>query len=270
MTNEKINQIRHDVKKHSPLIHCITNPISINQCANAVLAVGARPIMAEHPLEVGEITKTSDAVVLNLGNITDVRMSSIKLSAQTAYNNIPFVIDLVGTACSELRRNFAVQLLQETPATLIKGNYSEINAVYDMEYRSAGVDADKRLTVENVSVSASQLAKKYGSVVLASGKVDIITDGEYVCYVKNGTSQLANITGTGCTLGVLCGCYLSQSDAYSAAITACAVMGICGELSETDKGNGTFAVNLMDNLSTLTDETLLKKLKREELKIEKN
>lgn len=271
MTNERINQIRSDVKKRSPLIHCITNPISINLCANAVLAVGARPIMAEHPLEVEEITETASALVLNMGNITDVRMESMLISAQTACrNNIPFVIDIVGTACSELRKNFAIDLLQKFPPTLIKGNYSEINAIYNTEYRSSGVDADKTLTVENISSSAAELAKKYNSVVLASGKVDVITDGTYVCHMKNGTAQLANITGTGCTLGALCGCYLSQSDAYSAAITACAVMGICGELSETTQGNGTFSVNLLDNLSTLTDDALLELIKKEEYKIEKN
>ena len=116
----------------NPLIHCITNPISINQCANGVLAVGAIPIMAEHPLEAAEITQAADALVLNLANITDVRMQSMKISAQTAQkNNIPFIIDAVGVACSALRRNFVNGFLKEFKPAAIKGNYSEIYALYD-------------------------------------------------------------------------------------------------------------------------------------------
>ena len=109
---KKLHEIRDDVQHKHPLIHCITNPISINQCANAILAVGARPIMAEHPLEVREITKTADALLCNLGNITDARMESIKIALITAKEKeIPTVIDAVGIACSELRRNFLSELV---------------------------------------------------------------------------------------------------------------------------------------------------------------
>lgn len=266
---EQINTIRKSVKIQNPLVHCITNPISINQCANAVLAVGARPMMAEHPDEVGDITATANSLVLNLGNITDARMKSMLISAEIAdKNNIPFVIDLVGIACSELRRNFATKLLKNNVPTVIKGNYSEINALYNLEYKSAGVDAEN-LETEYISRVAVKLAQKYGTVVLASGKTDIITDGKKLVYINNGTPVLAEITGTGCMLGMLCGCYLSVCNNIYGAITACSVLGICGELAETDKGNGSFAVNLMDNISVLTDADIEKYLKTEEMKVEK-
>ena len=255
----KINEIRKKTVDKNPLIHCITNPISINQSANGVLAVGARPMMAEHPLEVAEITQTADALVLNLANITDVRMRSIKISAQTAQNNnIPFIIDAVGVACSTLRRNFVYDFLKEYRPTAIKGNYSEIYALSDDTYNCAGVDADENLKLENITGTAVKLAQKYGTMVLASGKTDVVTDGETVVYINNGVPQLAKITGTGCLLGMLCGCYLSVDQSIKALVAACVVLGISGELSRTEKGNGTFFVNLMDNLSVLKAEQIEK------------
>lgn len=256
---KQINTIRKSVKETNPLVHCITNPISINQCANAVLAVGARPIMAEHPQEVGEITATARALVLNLGNITDARMKSMLISSEAAAKNgIPVVLDLVGIACSKLRRDFAHKLLKNNPA-LIKGNYSEIMALYDNSYKSSGVDADFS-DVNYIKDITVRLAQMYNCIILASGKRDIVTDGEKTVCIKNGTPRLAKVTGTGCMLGVLCGCYLSVCNSIYGAITACSVLGICGENAETDKGNGTFMVNLMDELSA--------DFKEEELKIE--
>lgn len=252
MKTELINNIRKKTMDNSPLVHCITNPISINQCANGVLAVGAKPIMAQHPLEVAEITQASSALVLNIGNITDTRIHSIKISSQVAQNNnIPFIIDAVGVACSELRRNFMHDYLEIFRPTAIKGNYSEIYALYCDDYNIAGVDADEQLRFENVSKTAVKLAQKYNTMVLASGKTDIVTDGTTVVCINNGAAQLVQITGTGCLLGALCGCYLSVDQSIYALVTACAVLGICGELSQTEKGNGSFLVNLMDNLSVI-------------------
>jgi len=261
MKTELINKIRKNVMEKNPLIHCITNPISINQCANGVLAVGARPTMAEHPEEVAEITQAADALVLNIANITDARMRSIKISAKTAQdNNIPFIIDAVGISGSQLRRRYINSFMAEFRPTAVKGNYSEIYALYNDGYNSAGVDADKSLSMESVSETAVKLAQKYGTMVLASGKTDIVTDGQTVVYINNGVPQLAQITGTGCLLGMLCGCYLSADQSIYALVTACAVLGICGQLSQTEKGNGTFFVNLMDSLSTLGDRHVEKLL----------
>ncbi len=254
---ETMKITREGVKEKRPLIHCITNPISIHSCANAVLAVGASPIMAEHPAEAAQITANAGALVLNLGNITDVRMESMLISARTAQRSqVPVVLDAVGVSCSDLRREFAMGFLSKHPPTVIKGNYSEICALYHKGHSSAGVDADTALTVDKVSRAAAALARKYGTAVLASGAADIVTDGERLAKIKNGTPQLATVTGTGCMQGVLCGAYLSVSDGFTAAVTAAAVLGICGELSRTEKGSGTFMVNLLDHLSIITDETI--------------
>ena len=252
----------------TPLIHCITNPISIKMCANAILALGRRPMMAEHPKEVKEITQTADAVCVNLGNITDVRMKSIKISVKTAEKHgIPVVVDVVGVACSKLRRKFAEKLLKKYSASIIKGNYSEILAMYDKTYKSSGVDADKKADIDSVKRTSMTLARKYGCVVLASGKTDIITDGKQVVYIKNGCEALANITGSGCALGAVCACFLTEADALEAATYAAALWGICGELS--GGGIGSFEVGLMNKLSEISEDEIEKNIKKEVEYIEK-
>ena len=104
--SENLTPVLRAIRDRAPLIHAITNPISITQCANAVLALGARPIMAEHPREVEEITATAAALLLNLGNITDVRMEAMERAAEAAgKNGVPVVLDAVGVACSRMRRD---------------------------------------------------------------------------------------------------------------------------------------------------------------------
>ena len=264
-----IPDIRGAVRERSSLIHCITNPISINQCANAILAVGGRPIMAEHPREVSEITATAGALMLNLGNITDVRMEAMRLSARTAAEHgTPILLDAVGVACSKLRRDYACNLLEGVTPAVIKGNYSEINALYQESYRASGVDADAALDAQTVERAAAALARTRRTVVLASGKVDIVTDGTRLIRVRNGTPQLSCVTGTGCMLGALTAAYLSAASGLDAAVTACTVLGVCDQLAETERGSGSFMVGLLDALSTLQDAELERYTDLEEIEIE--
>ena len=259
-----ICDIREKISEEKPLIHCITNPISINQCANAILAVGAKPVMAEHPNEVCEITDASDALMLNIGNITDARMESIMLSFEKAKKKgIPVLLDVVGIACSKFRREYVLNLLKIHVPFVIKGNYSEIAAFYNENYSSPGVDADNSLDLSYITKLSKELASKYNTVILASGKTDIITDGERVVYVKNGTEQMSSVTGTGCMLGALCTSFLTIFSSMEATVSACVYFGICGELAKTDAGNGSFMVNMIDKVTTLTGKEISEYLKVE-------
>ena len=261
--------IHEIIRQRKPLIHCITNPISINQCANLILAIGCRPIMAEHPAEVREITRTSASLLLNLGNIPDARMESIPLAAdEAAHSSIPIVLDAVGVACSSLRRGFVYDFLKTHTPTVLKGNYSEIKALYDAEYLGVGVDADSSLTVPEISTCAIKLSRKHNCIILASGKTDIVTDGKRMIHISNGCMQLGKITGSGCMLGAAVACFLTESQSITAAAHACAFLGICGELSESELGCGTFSAKLMDKLSTLTPAELEKYMKMEEIDVE--
>lgn len=251
----------------SPLIHCITNPISINDCANFVLALGGKPIMAEHPLEVEEITAKAKALALNIGNITDARMKSIKLSAKKATElNIPWVIDIVGVSCSKLRLNYVKELIDTLTPSIIKGNMSEIKAISFIESHSNGIDATKAdaTTKENIDdniLIAKNLANKYNTVVVASGKIDIVTDGNAVYTVENGCDTMSLVTGTGCVLNVLIGTMLSVAPPLNASVMATALLGVAGELSDNTKGTGSFKINLLDAVSLMSGEKMKEKSK---------
>ncbi|MBP3921941.1 MAG: hydroxyethylthiazole kinase [Ruminiclostridium sp.] len=267
MTRLEISNIRKILMEKNPLIHCITNPISINECANTILAFHGRPMMAEHPLEAEEITRTACAVLLNIGNITDARISSIRLSARCCKeNHIPFVLDIVGMACSSLRRDFVKKLLENSIPAVIKGNYSELMALYT-DYTSSGVDSEA-IDIAQLDRVCKELATRYGTVILASGKTDIVTDGKRLFHVNNGTVQLSYVTGTGCMQGALCAVLMATEMPLDAALKSALVMGICGELACTEKGSGSFMVTLMDKLSTIDDKEFNRNIKMEEISLE--
>jgi len=252
-----INTYRKRLRELNPLIHCITNPISINQCANTILAAGARPMMAEHPKEAGIITKSAGAVMLNLGNITDVRMESMLISAETAKENkIPYCLDICGAACLKNRRDFAMSVISVHTPQIIKGNYSEITALFNEEYRSLGVDTDLKITKDEMKDISVTLANKFNTTILASGETDIVTDGKRLAQIYNGSRQLTTITGTGCMQGALCAAFLSVAEGFDAAFSACTMFGICGELAEAKEGSGTFGIRLLDALSVVTDKEI--------------
>lgn len=256
--------VLNNIVKNSPLIHCITNPISINDCANFVLAVGGKPIMAEHPLEVEEITSKANALALNMGNITDARLKSIKLSAKKANElDIPWVIDIVGVNCSRLRFNYVRELIDNIRPSVIKGNMSEIKAISLIESHGKGIDVTKAdaTTKENISKNiliAKELAKKYNTVVIASGKIDIVTDGSTTYTVDNGCETMSLITGTGCILNVLTGTMLSAAEPIKAGVMATALLGVAGELANSSKGTGSFKISLLDMVSTMSAEKMSK------------
>ena len=296
---QRILQLRKRIKEEKPLIHCITNPISIHDCANVVLAVGARPIMAEHPAEVTDITASAGALMLNLGNITDARIESMKRSMRTAMENkIPVLLDLVGVACSDLRLDLARELLSIGHAAVLKGNMSELLAVSGLPSHAIGIDAGAQdaLTAENMETVSEVLrafSRSNQAIVLATGKQDFVTDGERVVLVQNGSAALSGITGTGCMVGALTAAFLPgcedniakemtdsiEADVWfggemgfneksgnylAAAVLGTALMGIAGEEAEKiSRGPGSFQVNLLDEIYGLSDRQLLNLLKIE-------
>ena len=236
-------------REKSHLIHCITNPVSMNQCANAILSLGARPIMAEHPDEVTEITKTASSLLLNLGNITDARITSMRLSLKEANSTgIPVTLDAVGVACSSLRKMLAKLLMTFGRFTVIKGNYSEIMALYDDTYRAAGVDAKSGIDIETIKNAALELSKSNNAIVVATGKTDVIASAGEITEVSGGCFQLSQVTGTGCMLGAVIATYLAEKNNAQSVIDACRFFKRCGEKARTEKGNGTFMVNLLDQI----------------------
>ena len=264
------------IQQEAPLIHCITNPISINDCANILLAIGARPIMAEHPDEVAEITAIAKGLALNLGNITDARMASMKISAGTAKDKgIPFVLDLVGLSCSRLRQKYAKELLQIAVPDIIKGNISELRTLLGLPTTPGmGVEAGQKemVTQENALEYArifQKQAREYHTILLATGPIDLVVSSEEAYIIANGSNALASITGTGCMNNVLAGACLAGVHGISsqatnntlAAILSCLLLGIAGENIQDiylSQGPGSFHYSLMDSISQLTPQTIAK------------
>ncbi len=266
VTIDNLLQIKKNIKSRKPLIHCITNPISINDCANMVLATGGKPIMAEHPLEVAEITSVSKALGVNLGNITDIRMESMLISGKVAFKNkIPQVIDLVGVGCSKLRLDYGRKYIEECHPDVIKGNMSEIKSIYGLESNAKGIDVGVCDVItennldENIKMLKS-LSLETGSIIVATGIIDIITNGIHTYLISNGCEMLSMITGTGCMLNVLIASYISSGDVLGGVILAVGLLGICGELSQNVKGTGSFRVELLDNIFSISDDIIREKL----------
>ena len=271
----KILSNRDLVREKSPLIHAITNPIAINMVANAILFQGAKAICAEHPDEMEDIVKISDSLSVNLGNITDSRIKSIELAVKFANKkNIPVIIDLVGVGASKLRYDFAKKLLENYKFSLIKGNGSEILAISGNDSNSKGIDVGEKdkISVENVEKFiklSKKLCKKYQTSVLITGKTDILLDEDRYFLIENGCENLSKITATGCMLTSLISTFLSVCDPIEASILGLLILEISGEISENDRLYS-FFVNLMDNISTISDDEILKRAKIREVKFWKN
>lgn len=257
----KLLKIKDSVKSSAPLIHCITNPISINDCANAVLALGAKPIMAEHPLETAEITAMSDALCVNLGNITDVRLEGITAAAQSANkNDVPIIIDAVGVTCSRLRKDYCLSFIDSYKPKIIKGNAAEIKALAGESFAAKGIDSNET-DIKSTAECACRLSQKTGAVVVSSGKEDIVTNGEKTAIISNGCEMMSLLTGTGCMLGVVIGTFMSSGQIFDSAVLGCGFFGICGELASSAHGTGTFRTMLMDNIFSLDNSTIYERIR---------
>ncbi|MCI8513159.1 MAG: hydroxyethylthiazole kinase [Lachnospiraceae bacterium] len=255
------------LERVSPVVHCITNYVTVNDCANIILAGGGRPVMAHHPGEAAQITAGSRALVLNMGTLhdTDSMLLAGKKSNELGH---PVVLDPVGVGGSDLRQQTFRSLAQAVRFTVIRGNVSEIKYLATGAGGISGVDAADadRITGENVSSAAElacSLAERLGCVAVISGSIDIVADARRVCFVQNGHPIMAKITGSGCMSTALIGAFLGAcpEEPFEAALAAVAVMGVCGELAfaKTEAQQGgtmTFRTHLIDQVSLLTADKL--------------
>ena len=272
---KKILENRNLVKEKTPLIHAITNPIAINMVANAILFQGAKAICAEHPKEMEDIVKKSDSLSLNLGNITNSRLESIELALKFANEkNIPVIIDLVGIGVSRLRFDFAKKLLENYKFSIIKGNGSEILALSGNKSNAKGVDVGDKDELEGENIKkfieiSKDLSKKYQTTVLITGKTDILVGEKEYFLIENGCENLSKITATGCMLTSLISTFLSVTNPIEASILGLLILEISGEISDTNRPYS-FFVNLMDNISEIKNDEIIKRAKIREGKFWKN
>ena len=246
-----------DVRARRPLVHCISNIVSANDCANVVLAAGAGPVMAHAPEEVADITAASGATVLNTGTPDEGRFRACLLCGQeAARRNQPVVLDPVGVGASPWRLERLGALLAHFPVSILRVNLGEARALTGEPGRGAGVDSPAPASREERAAAALALARKYRTAVLLTGPEDLITDGHCLRHVSGGSRRMTSVTGTGCMLSALCGVFAAvEPDPMSAALLASAFWRTCARRAEEragDRGPGSFRTALLDAAGTLT------------------
>ena len=255
------------VRERAPLVQCITNFVTVNDCANIVLAAGGSPSMADDVREAAEAVRGAAALVCNLGAIAAV---DAMVSAGRAANELgrPVVLDPVAAGNTALRRQESARLLAGVRFAAIRGNASEIRALAQGELTGSGVDVSGEDAVSDATLprtveTARLLAKQTGAVVAVSGPIDVVTDGGQTILLRNGCATMARITGSGCMLTAMLGafCGADPGHPFEAACAAIAAMGVAGDAAEERRlrngtGNATFRTDLIDAVFNLTEEQL--------------
>ncbi len=262
-------EIIKNVREKCPLVHCITNYVTVNDVANMLLACGGSPIMADDIAEAADITTICNATVINIGTLNARTIESMIAAGKRA-NELghPVILDPVGAGASALRTETTFRLLKEVKFSVIRGNISEIKTVYAGSGSTKGVDADAAdvVTEDNlmeVIAFAKELSSRTGAVIAITGAIDIIADQEQAYITKNGVAAMSRITGTGCMLSaVIAAYYAANPDCPVEAVTAAiAAEGLCGEIAAekvAGEGSGTSSLrmHLIDAMSNMTDEIL--------------
>ena len=257
-----------NVRAKSPLIHNITNYVTVNDCANMVLACGASPIMADDAAEVEDITTICGGLNINIGTLNSRTITSMLLAGKKA-NALghPVVLDPVGAGASRLRTDTAYRLLRDVKFTVIRGNISEIKTLASGAGTTKGVDADvaDKVTEENLD-SAVAFAKKFaaqtGAVIAITGAIDIVADAQKAYVIRNGNPMMSSITGTGCQLSALTAAFVTANPGHplEAAAAAVCAMGLAGEIAHKrlipQDGNATYRSYIIDAIYNMTPEQL--------------
>jgi len=262
-----------NIKKTKPLVHSLTNYVTSNDCANILYAIGAKPVMADCILDIKEITPKCDALYINLGTLNKDKIKAINKAVKIANkNDIPVCLDPVGIGASSFRLKYANYLLKKNKVSVIKGNATEIKAFYYGKKLGKGVDTHDKTTNENIYLFinlAKDFAKKTSAIIVITGEIDLISDGEKTYLIKNGHKMMESITGSGCMLGALLSAFLgaNKRDALSACASGVCAMGLCGEkafasMKEND-GNLSYRNYLIDEVFNLSQSDFTKGAKYE-------
>lgn len=258
------------LRQACPVIHTITNYVTANDTANMLLAAGARPVMAEDPEEVAEITARCDGLTLNLGTLrTGVIPAMLAAGQQAALLHHPIVLDPVGAGSSRLRTKTARQLVSTLSPTVIRGNMSEILAIAGKESHIRGVDAADSDTVTGNTLperadTLLNLSKQLSVILSVTGPIDLVTDGKRCLMIRNGRPEMGRVTGTGCQLSALTAAFLAANpeDPLEAAAAAVCLMGVAGETgwNRMQPGDGNIAYRgyIIDVVYNMTGEMLEK------------
>ena len=251
------------VRTQSPLVHNITNYVAMNNSANALLAVGASPVMAHAVEEVEDMVRIAGALVINIGTLDNEWIRGMR-AAGLAMERLgrPIILDPVGAGATPFRTEVSWQLIDACHPTIIRGNGSEIMALVHADVHSKGVDSSA--SSDTALDSARLLARRTRAVVVISGATDYITDGERVETIANGAPIMTAVTAMGCTASSMVGAFAAvDADPFAASLHAMAVMGVAGERAAArSAGSGSMQVNFLDELYNLTSQQLVESVRQ--------
>jgi len=245
------------VREKKPLIHNITNYVVMNYTANALLAMGASPVMAHARNEVEEMVSYAGALVLNIGTLTADWIESMIIAGRKASEQkTPIILDPVGSGATTLRTDSAKKIIEQTNIDVIRGNASEILSLRHKDSKTKGVDSIH--SVEDAAETAKILAKELKTILAITGPVDLVTNGDSALRVSNGHPLMGYVTGTGCTATVTIGAFLAiDENPVSATATALAFFGLAGEVaSEKSSAPGSFMIEMINALYSISPEQL--------------
>jgi hydroxyethylthiazole kinase len=255
----KVFELLKLVRQEKPLVHHLTNWVTIYDCANVVKVIGASPVMAHAQEEVAQMSAISSALVLNIGTLTVDLVKAMKIAAKSANRKgIPVVLDACGAGATELRDKSCFELLDECRIDIIKGNASEIARIAGEKVRTKGVDSSQ---IElNLQRLAKRLASERNCTVVITGKEDVISDGRRIFLVKNGDPMMSHIVGTGCMAASMIGTFAAvEKDFCLAASAGLVCFEIAAELAQKKaKGPGSFKEQLFDCIYKLDEKTISK------------
>ena len=246
------------VRERRPLVHHITNGVTINDCANITICAGAAPVMAEAPEEVAVMVAAAGALVLNIGTLSAVQVDAMLIAGRRANDlGIPVVLDPVGVGATEFRTETARRLLDALDIAVLKGNAGEIGVLAGTGGRVRGVDS-AGIAGDPVE-TARECARATGTVVAMTGAVDVVADGRRVYRVNNGNPMMDRLSGTGCMAASVTGAFAAVADDYAvSSAAALAAFGLAGERAATGaRGPYSFRTALFDELAALTPDDLV-------------
>ncbi len=264
MPSLRIEEDLKRIRTESPLIHNITNFVAMNITANALLAVGASPVMAHAVEEVEEMVRIANALVINIGTLSTPWIEAMfKAGREARKRGIPIVFDPVGAGATRMRTETARAFIAEVGPDIVRGNASEILALRRDEAAAKGVDS--RHAAEDALEAGRELASEHGIVVSISGAADLVVDRDSLIRIANGHEIMPRVTGLGCTASALTGAFAAVDPSrLHAAAAAMAVMGIAGEIAAaSSRGPASFQTAFIDALFNLSDTEIRSRLRIE-------
>lgn len=264
-----------NVRKNVPLVHNITNYVTVNDVANVILACGGSPIMSDEPSDVEDITSICSVLNINIGTLNKQSIEGMRLAAKKSNElSHPIILDPVGAGASQLRTNTALEIMKDFSPAVIRGNISEIKTLAFGSGTTNGVDADVADSVTDNNLESSirfvkDFAKKANSVIAVTGAIDLVSDGEKCAVIRNGRAEMSKITGTGCQLSGIAAAFTAanKDNIFLGVTAAVCMMGLAGEIAYANMlphdGNSTYRNRIIDAIYNMNGDILEKGAKYE-------